>query len=409
MSAENLTPAVRPRVCLIHRGRLAQPAGYSTRVSSAIAGISKVADLDIVRVYFGETAPQYIVGDPEIRRSIHVQAVAAWRAPWRAIVALVNPNTTFRLGRFNAGGERAAIAAALNERYDIAWCVGEAAVLLAPAVRPTRTIFDLNDYEVDLNRAIAKAKPGRNRVRSLLTSIDLWRQRRALGRLVSQVDVAVVSSPVDAAASPGHVITLPNAYPDPGPLGPPAPNEGPPIILMPGLYTHFPNEDGAVWLVNEIWPSVRAALPDARLRIAGKSTPTVEALADRPGVEVTGFVPSMLDEVRRATVVVAPLRYGSGTRVKILEAWSIGTPVVSTTIGAQGLGAQDGTHLLIADTPQAIAEALVRLIGDHDLQHRLRVNGRALYESAFTFERIADQVAGLVAGVLGTEPSANVR
>ena len=129
-----------------------------------------------------------------------------------------------------------------------------------------------------------------------------------------------------------------------------------------------------------------------RIRLVGQSTPEVEALADEPSVTVTGLVPSMADELAVADLVLVPLRSGSGTRLKILAAFAQRVPVVSTSIGAEGLGAIDGTHLLIADTPADLAAACERVCADPDLRTRLADGGQALFlerfESGVARERI---------------------
>jgi glycosyltransferase involved in cell wall biosynthesis len=140
--------------------------------------------------------------------------------------------------------------------------------------------------------------------------------------------------------------------------------------------------------VGEIAPALRQVLPGTVVRLAGQSTPETEGFADPPHVVVTGLVASMADELAAADVVIVPLLSGSGTRLKILEAMAHGVPVVSTTIGAEGLDVAHGVQLLIADTAEAMAEAVVRLQSDPDLRARLVENARLRF-----LERYEDRVA----------------
>ncbi len=125
---------------------------------------------------------------------------------------------------------------------------------------------------------------------------------------------------------------------------------------------YFPNADAARFFVRDVLPVLRAELGDSfEVRIVGKAPPSVRELGKVPNVTVTGYVSDLSTELARTDVMIVPLRHGSGTRLKILEAFANMIPVVSTTIGAAGLDAHDGEHLLIADTPAEFARACTRL------------------------------------------------
>jgi GT2 family glycosyltransferase/glycosyltransferase involved in cell wall biosynthesis len=155
--------------------------------------------------------------------------------------------------------------------------------------------------------------------------------------------------------------------------------EAPATVLFVGYFRHGPNVDAALWLCDQILPHLRRALPDARVRLVGRDAPPqVVALADRPGVEVAGYVPDLAAEMAAATVIALPLRQGSGLRGKLLEAWTAGKAVVGTHVACEGTAARDGEHCLIADEPAAFAQAVVRLFGDASLRARLGAAGRQL-------------------------------
>jgi glycosyltransferase involved in cell wall biosynthesis len=201
----------------------------------------------------------------------------------------------------------------------------------------------------------------------------------------------VIASDLDAARSGlPNVSVIPNTYPRPQrPVGNPAAS-GPPVLLFQGNLGYPPNIDAAQWLATVIAPMVRVAVPEAEVRLVGRPGTNVTEL-HRPGVvTVVGEVPSMEDELARASVAVVPLRYGSGTRVKILESFAHRVPVMSTTLGAEGLDAEDGVHLLLADDPEEFAAATVRLLGDSRLRARLVEAAEALYLDRYD-GRLADQ------------------
>jgi len=157
-----------------------------------------------------------------------------------------------------------------------------------------------------------------------------------------------------------------------------------PRAVFVGKMDYRPNADGVLWFVREVLPLVHAAVPEFKLDVVGSSPPpAVQRLARVPGVHVLGHVPDPRPWLRDAAIVVVPLRAGSGTRLKILEAWAAGRPVVSTTIGAEGLDAVHGRHLLMADDAPAFARAIRRLLADAGLRDRLAREGRRLVEERY--------------------------
>ena len=133
----------------------------------------------------------------------------------------------------------------------------------------------------------------------------------------------------------------------------------------------------------------------------GTTAPGLEALADPPDVTLVGHVPDMATELALADLVVVPLRFGSGTRLKVLEAFAQRVPVVSTTLGAEGLGVVDGQHLLTADTAEGIAAACARLLEDVDLRATLTGAAHELFMERFAEDVVTGQVEALARRVAG--------
>jgi polysaccharide biosynthesis protein PslH len=151
-------------------------------------------------------------------------------------------------------------------------------------------------------------------------------------------------------------------------------------VLFFGQFGWGPNLDGLLRYLNEAWPRVAAALPNARLWIAGPGpTQAVrEAAAAHQGVEVLGFVEDLLARLASTRVVVAPLWVGGGTRIKVLEALAAARPVVGTTVGVEQIGFEHDRHGLVSDTPQGLAEATVRILVDDGMAARFGQEGRRL-------------------------------
>ncbi|MEO7999751.1 MAG: glycosyltransferase, partial [Gemmatimonadaceae bacterium] len=138
------------------------------------------------------------------------------------------------------------------------------------------------------------------------------------------------------------------------------------LFIFVGSMDWLPNEEGVKWFCQSVWPDVRKRIPNARFRIVGRSpSAAVLALADEAsGVEVTGSVPDVRPHLEAATAMLVPLRIGGGTRLKIFEAMGMECPVISTTIGAEGLPVTDGTHLLIADSAAQTVAACADIVSN---------------------------------------------
>lgn len=141
-----------------------------------------------------------------------------------------------------------------------------------------------------------------------------------------------------------------------------------PWIILPGNMNYFPNINAATYFYRQIYPLIKAKVPGIKWYIVGRDVhPEVAALADQdPSIIITGYVDSVADYIRKAQVVIAPLQEGSGTRLKILEAWALKTPVVSSTKGAEGLLYEHSANIMIADDPVTFAESVTQLLQDHE-------------------------------------------
>jgi sugar transferase (PEP-CTERM/EpsH1 system associated) len=161
-------------------------------------------------------------------------------------------------------------------------------------------------------------------------------------------------------------------------------------LVFTGSMDWLPNEDAMLFFCREVLPRVQRAVPDAKLSIVGRApTPAVEALANEKGITVTGRVDDVRPYLTDAAVYVVPLRIGGGTRLKIFEAMAMGSAVVSTSVGAEGLPVTDGEHLLIADGPRELAEAVIGLIRDANRRRELGEAARSLVAERYDWAAVA--------------------
>jgi len=168
-------------------------------------------------------------------------------------------------------------------------------------------------------------------------------------------------------------------------------------LVFTGSMDWLPNEDAIQFFTREILPLVRERVPQVKLTVVGrKPYASLLELAGRdPSIVVTGRVEDVRPYMERAAAYVVPIRVGGGTRLKIYEAMAMEKPVVSTTVGAEGLPLRDGEDLLLADTPRAFADAVVRVLEDAEFARRLGARAAAGVRERFGWERVADQFAEL--------------
>lgn len=167
----------------------------------------------------------------------------------------------------------------------------------------------------------------------------------------------------------------------------------------------FPNRDGMTWFCEEILPRVRARSGSSPARVVwvGKASEQDTSYFDRRyGVQLTGYVKDIRPLVHRAACYIVPLRVGGGTRLKILDAWAMGKAVVSTPVGCEGLDARDGENILIRGDPESFAEAVVAVVGDPELRHRLAAEARATAERKYSWEIIGAEMNRTYLGLLGS-------
>jgi glycosyltransferase involved in cell wall biosynthesis len=222
-----------------------------------------------------------------------------------------------------------------------------------------------------------------------------WRRLRDYeGRIGRSVDVVLAVSAEDREAlravmgAGADIRVLPIAV-DPDEVGVLARRADADRIVHVGTMFWPPNADGVRWFVRAVFPRIRAARPQAAFDVIGARPPrAVRALAEPgSGVHVTGYVADPTPYLERAAVMVVPVLAGSGMRVKILNALAQGLPVVTTTLGCEGIAAQAGTHLLVADRPEDFAAATLRVLGDRALADALARNGRRLLETRYDYRQ----------------------
>lgn len=330
--------------------------------------------------------------------------------PWRRLsplerARLMVARDTLEVAFRRAPRLRADLDRFAQPPYDLVW-VSKATTFVAlgePRLGPT--VVDLDDLEDRKIRArlddpsfALQYPPGPfGRVHAVLAraqaGLNAHHWSSLQRRIAASVEAVVVCSDLDRGRLPvPNAVVVPNGYDPPAaPVGRTEVSEAPTVLLQ-GVLIYPPNADAARWLAEDIAPRLRQLRPQVEVRLVGTNL-GLGGLHDPPRVTLTGWVPDIVPELARADVVAVPVRFGSGTRVKILEAFAHRIPVVSTTLGAEGLEARHGEHLLLADTADDFAAACARLLDDRELRSRLVDNAHRLLVDRYTW-------AGAQAGII---------
>jgi glycosyltransferase involved in cell wall biosynthesis len=289
------------------------------------------------------------------------------------------------------------------ERFDViqAESIEMAGYALASRSLGAQLLLDQFNAEYLLQRRAALADLRRLAVAGGVYSLLQWRKLAGYERrLLRELDGILVVSPEDAAAlrrldRRARPILVPNGV-DTAAVRPGAVRGqlGPASLVFTGTLDYRPNIDALRWFVGEVLPRIRRRRPDTRLRVVGRAAgPAVQALHDGAAVELVGEVPDVAPFIDGSAVYVVPMRIGGGSRLKLLEALAMEAAVVSTPMGAEGVaGLRSGEQLLVARSPGAFADAVLRLIDDPALAARLGRAGRAHVAANYDWRAIVPRL-----------------
>jgi glycosyltransferase involved in cell wall biosynthesis len=285
------------------------------------------------------------------------------------------------------------------------------APLADPYLDRCRCILDLDEDDAETHRAIAALRRRNGEIMAAeADEAEAGKFQALQGQYLSRFDLVLTAAKPEARAlgsrHPGAKLdVVPNAVRPPASSGQGDSEPANEVIdlLMVGTLGYYPNADAAQFLCREILPWLsQAGAPPPRLSIVGRAPRAeVQALAAIPGVTVWPDVADVLPFYRNARIAVVPIRAGGGSRIKILEAFAHGVPVVSTGIGAAGLDVGHGEHLLIADSAADFAVAVRRLWEDRALRTRLVAQGRRLLDACHYVKTVAERLESLADPAFG--------
>ncbi len=364
--------------------------GGALRSASLLEYLARGYELDVIVFREPGAADPAAAIPAGLARATHVIALPPHsRHPWRRAtrnlrrMLAARPPLNDRFGGFGDS-----MARFLNgRRYHLAviehfWCAPYA----EQAVRHAeRVVLDLHNIESVLLAGCAKTEPWP-------LSFMLRRFQHACERLeqrwLPRFDLVMTASETDAERLrrlfPGaRVDWAPNTIP----MVPRPHRTEEEAIVFSGNLEYRPNVSAIRYFRRQIWPLLRERGPGLRWRIVGRNPEAVRRyVRDDPRIELTGPVEDAVSELARAKVAVVPVLAGSGTRVKIIEAWAAARAVVSTPLGAEGLGAEEGKHLLLASGPREFAAKVAGLLEDGGARAELGASARHYFERNLTWE-----------------------
>jgi glycosyltransferase involved in cell wall biosynthesis len=365
-----------------------QRAGGSIRQSYLLEAVARSMEVDVLAVGAGvdeqcervvhhvETLPE-----PIIRRHRRWVPGAA-REVWEGEMLRMTPAVA------DTRRHRASLRARLRTgslNYDLVHVEHDRLALLASEIRSPRRTVTLHNLrsEQAAHRLAIETSPAHRWLARRARSIALAFEQR----VIRDFDAVFVTSPTDAKALPGDPMVVPNGV-DLQEIRPVALGREPRMVFI-GLLDWQPNVQGIVWFVRSVLPRIREALPTAHLSIVGRNPVREVTALTQPGVEIHPNVPTVIPFLREARVALVPLHVGSGTRLKALEAMAAGRPVVGTSIGLDGIGIQSGVQATVVDEPEAMADAIIRLMRDHSAAEAMGAAGRRHVEQHFDWRQIA--------------------
>jgi len=377
--------------------------GPQLRIENSIKALSSICALDVVSR--ATLPPELARRTEEYLRPYCREFVASPRAvrqPSRNRVARVLKRNLRRLVDADSREDAAFLLSEIDRRRpDVVWFgYGNISFGVMRRIRAAHPKLKLVcDTDSVWSRFVLRELPFVGGLRKLRIARAGRRKEREERAWVELCDVTTAVSEVDAQYYRGltrhadRVQIFPNVIDVEAYQAKPTKVNGfhSPAIYLAGSFGHYhsPMDSAARWMLERVLPALLRARPELHFYIVGANSDRGFGHLNGRSITATGRVESVLPYLRHADVAVVPLQFESGTRFKILEAAACGVPLVSTTLGAEGLPVVDGEHLLLADDAEAFARAILRLLDDKGYAARLAQNCRRLVEQDFTVQALA--------------------
>jgi len=401
----NGTPVVRS---LVVAGVRPWPTtdGYRQRLSNFILALAKLGPVDVF--CFDEPDSLGPFDTAAVPAGVRlVVAPRATRSLWKRAWSWTTQKVPRSVTVDDPSRLRDIFVPQLAERYDVMLISHIGPWFALQGLVDAPTIVDIDNLDHAILRATAAERRSGSipdRLRAQIDRIDAERMLQLEFRCAREVAAVVLCSELDVGRS-----GLPNAHAVPNGYTrhrPPPERRKPgasPRIIFVGLLSYPPNNDAARWFAEDAMPLVRREIPGATFRIVGRGGEALADLRTLPGVELAGEVDDVQAELDESDVSVVPIRFGAGTRLKVVEALANRLPLVCTTIGCEGIDVTDRHSAMLADSAQDLASACIEVIRNDALRARLVDQGERLWQRNYRWEDIHGTIGDLVDTVIRPE------
>lgn len=369
--------------------------GSKIRIQHLLNGLSKSHDITLLS--FSESPFSVQLIKNQVCSDVRV-------VPWKpyderslkAGLGFFSPLPRFILDTYSPQMEGLIRETLLKKKYDLVIASQLSMASYYPCFKGVPALFE----EIELGIFYDQANKVGNLIRRLRRNLTWFKLRRYFSRLLEFFEAGTVASEQERRVFSDYfpkfrkkIEVIPNCInlEDYTGLGiTPKPNH----LVFSGSFTYEANYEAMQWFVDEVYPRVLEQIPDAHLLITGDHAN--RALPSMKNITLTGYVDDIKSLIASCSVSIAPLLSGGGTRLKILEAMALGTPVVATSKGAQGLGARDGRDLLVADDPDVFAECIVKILRSRDFRDQLACNASHFIKSNYDWSVVIPQFMKLI-------------
>lgn len=300
-------------------------------------------------------------------------------------------------------------AVTAGNEYDIVWVFrAELAACVYPSLADRAMIVDADDDEIE--KLDARLKEDVNVLQRAFRRDQRRRYRAVYRRLSRMGAVLCLAKPPDQARPGIEFMVVRNGLSDPGFIPPGVRSPEPSTAAFLGQMRYEPNREAALEAVSDVLPRLQAIKPETQLVVIGESDLDTKLQLELAGARVMGFVPDLVEALTGVTALVLPVRRGSGTSIKVIEALARGVPIISTAFGVRGLALVPGVHYLEADSPADFAGAWVELTSGYPARaEALARAGRRLYQASFSCEAVASDVQEVASKLKGDASAATRR
>lgn len=365
--------------------------GAALRTFHVLKQLCKLHDVTVVGFSATGGEDQLVKQIPSLKGKVHFyyHNRSVLKEKWNQFIALFTPYSRGRRVMLSSPLQKLIDSILQTQEFDVIQCEFPDMAYHKFNSKALK-VLDAHNVEYDNTRRMVKIK--NKPLRRLYYQIEWKKMKRDELEMAQKQDAIFTTSERDKLLFDKDIPNVPKfIIPNGVDLSYFSPLDGEPekhTLVFVGMMTYVPNYDGILYFLDEIFPRILSVLPDAKIYIVGKNPPPVISKRANENIIITGFVDDVRPIIQKASVYVVPLRMGGGTRLKIVEALSMKKPIVTTSIGCEGIDVVNRESVLIADDAQQFADSVIELCRDRELANQLTQNGYELVYQKYGWESV---------------------